>query len=373
MTLCGLLIATTVGRPLVAQQRSTLDVGLSVVHFPDDSTTIAGPSVGWTSAIEGHHLFGLLNAGGVGSIGGASGSLSASGGARAAPASHLLVEGGGELFGIAGSESQGALTAIGSARVVTPLARGGAWARTAASASRREAGNLPGVNVEGGVWWNLSRTRLSASVLDQRAHAQIFTGPLRDRLIGTVRVHYTEAALGAHIEGNTVAVDLFGGLRRDPDAAHLYDPMLVATAAVWIGETRAWTVSVSKLPPDFVRGADAATSLAVGMRFFEPSPARSRAERARPVILVSGTGEQRVIRVHASGAHIVELMADFTNWEPTTLSPVASGGGFERSFPLTSGSHRVVVRIDGTTWRPPTNTPAVDDDLGGRVGLLVVP
>ena len=109
------------------------------------------------------------------------------------------------------------------------------------------------------------------------------------------------------------------------------------------------------------------------MRFFEPSPARSRAERARPVVLVAGTGEQRVIRVQASGARTVELMADFTNWEPVTLSPATSGGGFERSFTLASGSHRVVVRIDGTTWRPPTNTPAVDDDLGGRVGLLVVP
>ena len=147
--------------------------------------------------------------------------------------------------------------------------------------------------------------------------------------------------------------------------------VLVATAAVWFGETRAWTVSVSKLPPDFVRGADAASWLAIGMRFFEPSPARSRAERARPVVLVAGTGEQRVIRVQASGAHTVELMADFTNWEPVTLSPVAAG--FERSFTLPAGSHRVVVRIDGTTWRPPTNTPAVDDDLGGRVGLLVVP
>jgi hypothetical protein len=371
MMLCGLLIATTVGRPLVAQQRSALDVGLSVVHFPDDSTTLAGPTVGWSSAIEGHHLFGLLNAGGVGSIGAASGSVTASGGARAPLASHLLAEAGAELFGIAGSASRGAATAIASARVLSPFARGGAWARTAASASRREAGTLPGQNVEGGVWWNLPRARLSASLLDQRARAQIFTGPLRDRLIGTVRVHYTEGALGAHVEGNVVALDLLGGLRRDPDAVHLYEPIAVATAAFWVGETRAWTVSLSKLPPDFVRGADASSWLAVGMRFFEPSPARSRAERARPILLVTGTGEQRMLHVRASGAHTVEIMADFTGWAPVTLTPGASG--FERAFALSAGTHRVVVRVDGTSWRPATNTPAVDDDLGGRVGLLVVP
>jgi len=47
--------------------------------------------------------------------------------------------------------------------------------------------------------------------------------------------------------------------------------------------------------------------------------------------------------------------------------------GFEHEFALVAGTHRVVVRIDGAAWRPATNTPAVDDDLGGRVGLLVVP
>src|SRR5689334_6051307 len=123
MMLCGLLIATTVGRPLVAQQRSTLDVGFSVVHFPDDSSTVAGPSVDWTAVAERRHMFGLLNAGGVGSITGASGSATASGGARAPLASHLLVEGGGELFGIASSSSSSATAAILSARALAPFTR----------------------------------------------------------------------------------------------------------------------------------------------------------------------------------------------------------------------------------------------------------
>ena len=60
---------------------------------------------------------------------------------------------------------------------------------------------------------------------------------------------------------------------------------------------------------------------------------------------MSGTGEQRVLRVRASGARTVELMADFTDWEPVTLTPGAAG--FERAFTLAAGTHRVVVRIDG--------------------------
>src|SRR5437764_1221861 len=112
------------------------------------------------------------------------------------------------------SAARGATTAIASGRAVGLLGSGGAWGRAAASVSRREAGTLPGQSVEGGVWWSLPRARFSASVLDQRARAQIFTGPQRDRLVGAVRVHYTEGALGARLEGNTVALDLFGGMRR---------------------------------------------------------------------------------------------------------------------------------------------------------------
>ena len=263
------------------------------------------------------------------------------------------------------------IAAIGSGRVVAPFARGGMWARATASDSWREIGSLPGRSVEGGAWWSLPRARVSASLLDQHAWAQLFAGPMRGQVLGKVRVRYVEGALGAHIEGDAVSLDLLGGVRRDPDAEHLYDPIGVATAAFWTGETHAWTVSVSRLPPDFVRGADAASWVAIGMRFFEPSPARSRAERARPILLVTGRGEQRVVHVRAPGAHTVEIMADFTDWAPVTLT--AGPSGFERTFTLTAGTHRVVVRIDGGSWRPATNTPAVDDDLGGRVGLLVVP
>ena len=80
---------------------------------------------------------------------------------------------------------------------------------------------------------------------------------------------------------------------------------------------------------------------------------------------------ERYYSERASGARTVEIMADFTNWEPVSLTPGAAG--FEHEFALGAGTHRAVVRIDGGSWRPATNTPAVDDDLGGRVGLLVVP
>jgi len=358
-------------RPLGAQHRSALDVGVSVVRFLDDSSTIAGPSLGLTSAADGRRLFGWFNVGGVGTIGAASGSATLVGGARAPIARHWLLEGSGELFGVAGTDVHGAVSATGAARAMRIVGDGGVWARGAATISHREAGGLPAHALDAGAWWSWPRVRVSALLLDQYAKAQLFTGPLRSFLVGTLPVHYQEGTLEARIEGDAVSFDVSAGVRRDPDAASVYEPVVSITAALWQSEARAWTVTVAHQPPDWVRGADAAQWVAVGMRFFERRPAAARADRIRPVVTVAGSESQRQVRVRAPGARTVELMADFTDWTPVTLT--AASDAFERTFSMTPGTHRVVLRIDGGPWRPAANTPAVDDDLGGRVGLLVVP
>lgn len=367
----GLLVLVVTGRPLGAQAHAALDVGVSIVRFLDESTTVAGPSVGLTSAADGRRLFGRLNLGGVGTIGAASGSATLSGGARAPIGRRWLVEGSGELFGVAGTSVRSAVAATGAARAIRLVGDGGLWARGAASMARREAGALPAQAMEAGVWWSWPRMRVSAAVIDQRARAQLFAGPMRSFFVGTLPVRYQEGTLGARFEGDAVSLDVAAGVRRDPDAASVYEPIASATVALWQSETRAWTISVARLPPDWVRGADAAQWVAVGMRFYEPRPATARASRIRPVVIVGAGEPERRVRVVASGAHTVELMADFTDWAPVTLVHV--GDAFEGTAAVTAGSHRILLRIDGGPWRPAANTPAVDDDLGGRVGLLVVP
>ena len=140
---------------------------------------------------------------------------------------------------------------------------------------------------------------------------------------------------------------------------------------MWQSERQAWTLTLARQPPDWVRGADAAQWIALGMRFYEPRPATVRAARIRPVISIGAGDEGRVVRVRAPGARTVEVMADFTDWAAVSLTAV--GDLFVRAIEVPPGTHRVVVRVDGGAWRPAANTPAVDDDLGGRVGLLVVP
>jgi hypothetical protein len=368
--LCGLLVALTMGRPLGAQGRSILDVGFSAVRFLDDGTTVVGPSAGLIASAERGRLFGQVNVGGVGTFGAATGSASFEAGARAPVWRAWLVEGAGELSGVAGTSSRSAATAIAAGRVLRILGPGGGWARVTGSMARREAGNLPGQSVEVGGWWSFPRARLTASLLEQHAQGQLFSGPFRELLVGTVPVRYAEGSIGLHVESARRSFDMSVGTRRDPDAARLFEPVVNVSAAVWQSETRAWTVAFSQTPPDFVRGADAARWVAVGMRFNEPTPSRARSARIQPVVQLIGAGDSCTVRVRAPGARQVELMADFTEWSPVTLT--ATPAGFEYSGALARGSHRLVVRLDGGPWRPAANTPAVDDDLGGRVGLLVV-
>jgi hypothetical protein len=367
---CGLLACVASG-PLGAQGRSALDVGLAVVRFPDERSTVVGPSMAWSAAREWRRLFASLDAGGVATLDAASGSLTAIGGARRPFAGTWLADGSAELFGAAGSGRHAASSAMLAGRLIRHIGRGGAWARASAARADRLAGTLPASGVDAGAWWSWSRGRVSAMARDQRATAQLFAGTTREVLVGTTPVHYVEGAVGAHLEGDVVSVDVTAGVRRAPDAAHAYEPMLAASAAFWQGPTHAWTLTVARQPPDWVRGADAAQWVAVGMRFFEPSPMLLRAKRSRPIVQVGGTGTRRVLRVAAPNAHRVDVMADFTDWTPIELAKGA--GAFELELELSKGTHRMLVRIDRGAWRPAANTPAVNDDLGGRVGLLVVP
>ena len=86
--------------------------------------------------------------------------------------------------------------------------------------------------------------------------------------------------------------------------------------------------------------------------------------------LPAGDG-MATVRVHSPGARRVEIMGDITGWEPVELD--RRGDRWERRLTMASGPHHVLVRIDGGAWVAPSNLPRIDDEFGGRVGLLVVP
>jgi len=87
---------------------------------------------------------------------------------------------------------------------------------------------------------------------------------------------------------------------------------------------------------------------------------------------VRADGKARIIYVRAPAARTVELMADFTDWQPVMMRHAANDE-WELALPIAPGSHRVDIRVDGGEWKAPPGAGTVQDEFNGVVGLVVVP
>jgi hypothetical protein len=87
---------------------------------------------------------------------------------------------------------------------------------------------------------------------------------------------------------------------------------------------------------------------------------------------VRAAGATRIIYVHAPAARTIELMADFTDWQPVAMRH-ASNDEWQVAMPIAPGAHRVNIRVDGGQWSAPPGASTVQDEFNGVVGLVVVP
>ena len=74
--------------------------------------------------------------------------------------------------------------------------------------------------------------------------------------------------------------------------------------------------------------------------------------------------------VRAPGARLVEVMGDFTRWEPLQLEHV-SGDRWATTVMLEPGVHQVNLRVDGGAWMAPPGAPTSADGYGGTTGVVV--
>ncbi len=369
--LSGLLIIA-VSRPLGAQHALVIDVGLAGAHFPDDNVSAGGPYLRLTGSAMTSQLFGSYDAGAITSIGSASGYGSVRAGIRTGLTPGWNAEVATELSAVAGSNHNGAAgTALLGGRATWTSLGWGGWLHADTHSSGRTNATLLGSGADAGLWASWSQLQISATVLHEATRAELFAGRFRTGFLGTVPVNYSEGSIAVHVEGDRTSFDGSASLRRDPDATKLWETSSLASLAVWAGDQFAFVFTAARQLPDWVRGADAAESFSVGMRFRQPTPERARALRVMPYVLLTDDADPRAFRVRAAGARTLEVMGDFTDWEARPL--VRAGSVFDLGAKLTSGVHRLLVRVDGGAWRAAVNTPVVDDEFGGKVGLLVVP
>jgi len=156
-------------------------------------------------------------------------------------------------------------------------------------------------------------------------------------------------------------------------------------AVVPLLERVALTASGGNYPSDPVRRLLAAKYATAGLRVAflgrSAAPAMAgalaRLERghsadgSRARLEVEESGDPRGVRVMVAGATTVELMADFTDWEPVQLRRVGTAA-WETRLPLAPGVYRVNIRVDGGRWSAPAGTRLERGEFGGEVGVLVV-
>jgi hypothetical protein len=189
---------------------------------------------------------------------------------------------------------------------------------------------------------------------------------------------YTDLAATWRREYSIVSFGVTAGLRAGMQRLPSADEWASADAAVWMNSRAALVASVGRTLEDAVRGVPRTRYVSVAIRFSaQPHAGAVRLPRRAtvgPRITVdAGAGDARRISVFGadSTAMRVELMSDFTDWEPVVLDRAGSAWTTERR--LSPGLHRVALRINGGEWIAPANLPKVTDDLGGVVGLITVP
>jgi hypothetical protein len=285
-------------------------------------------------------------------------------------------------------------------------AGGGAWASAQGGLVRQAGAAWPSAGAEAGLWARAGaagRVALTATAAAARVEERGLVaagvdayGPARVRT-GDVVASYARAAARAEVAVWLGARGYApGGLRALP--ADVDDPagpgpalrwrgVAAVTATAWVLPSLGITAGAGVLPNDLVRGLPAARHVVFALRMRArprpagPAPARA-AGAAGPELRVDDGGAAgadagdgagtRVVRVAAPGAARVRLRADATGWRAVELARGADGA-WAVALPLAPGTHRVHVRVDEGPWRAPANLPSVADDLGGTVGLLVVP
>jgi len=196
------------------------------------------------------------------------------------------------------------------------------------------------------------------------------------------RARYTDAvAYWAH-RGDWIELSFGAGARTHHRRDSLVESWASGSATLWLSRRAALVASAGRALADETRGVPSVRYLSFALRFgWRPSrPSDALLVRHTPrdddggrLDVHGGADSLRVVTVRqATAVTSVEIMGDFTDWEPVALTSMPNGEWrIERV--ITPGPHRVAIRVDGGPWRVPPNLPRVADDFGGEVGIVIVP
>ena len=285
--------------------------------------------------------------------------------------------GTGTVLGTSDLEPSSSWLGFGRAHLLRPTR--GVWVGAGGGRVRTENRSYGAATGDFGAWWRRDQHRLTMTVAPVRT-STITTFVFDDETVLRLRdpVGYTDFSLAAHGAWGAFEVDALGVVRDDWKGTVDAGTSASLAGAWWITPYVGLAGAVGRQLADPMRGTAQARYATIALRLSaerhrtarRPPPPRAAAGEASIVASPAGEGKA-IVRVYSPGARRVELMGDITGWEPVELD--RRGDHWERRLTMASGPHHVLVRLDGGAWIAPSNLPRIDDELGGRVGLIIMP
>lgn len=253
--------------------------------------------------------------------------------------------------------------------------RVGGWAGISTGLTVAGNGAVP-LEIAAGVWHARDRWALvgsaTASWIDQERYLD---------LVGAARWTGERTALDLRIGArplSSVTGNAVGAPRTEAYAE--------ALARITLTDRLEALLAAGRSPGDPIRNTLSSSYLSAGIRIHlqrEPAPtlpivARALELSARTIrespdgsaaqVSISPDGRVRVL---IEGVTSVEIMADFTDWEPIALTRETSGW-WELTDRLPPGAYRLNIRVNGGPWAVPLGTRLERDEFGGAVGVIVI-
>jgi hypothetical protein len=205
-------------------------------------------------------------------------------------------------------------------------------------------------------------------------------------------IRYSDAEIAFNVGSDRVDASATAGFRagtRLPSFGGSAKSWGSVRATVWLSSWLGVVGNVGTYPVDFTQGFPGGRFAFIGLRV---SSRRDRREesRSRPLLVAPdpeiertaragvrafnvsrAESATRTITVTASARSRVELIGDFTDWQPVQLTP-AGGDRWMITLQLAAGIYEVNVRVDGGPWLVPPGLTSNVDEFGGVVGILVI-
>jgi hypothetical protein len=296
------------------------------------------------------------------------------------PVNRVRLEAGatGTILGTTDYAPSSSGMAFGRAHLLGPT--WGAWLGGSGGNVHLERTTFPATTGELGAWVRRGGQRVTFSAVTVNT-STVSTLIYSDQTVVRVQdpVRYADFSLIGHGAWRQFEVDAIA-LSRQAWRGELESvPAASVAAAWWMMPNVAIAAAVGRQLADPIRGTVRARYATVALRLSAERHGPVVPLRKPPIVSPGSAsliampldGGSTVVLVHAPGAQRVELVSDLTGWEARPLE--RRRGRWELRLTTEPGSYHVRVRINGGDWIVPANLPRIDDEMGGTVGLLVIP